>query len=413
MTIDTGIGTEPPHGTGRPGDVTPSNGDDPSTDDALSPSAELSHLAELPARTRERIAAGLHRTLDPRDPGPPTLLDLASNDYLGMHRRPEVLAAAARALDDHGLGSTGSRLVTGSTRAHDELENELARFMGFGSALTASSGYMANLAAVTSLAGRGDLIVSDGGSHASLIDACRLSRARVVVTPLGDLDAIDRALSDRPESRALVVSDAVYSTSGEIADVAALYSVARRHHAALLVDEAHGLGVVGPGGRGAIAEAGLSGAPDLVATVTLSKSLGAQGGAIVGPLHLREHLIDTARPIIFDTALAPPAAAGALASLRLLCDDPDLPAAALANARRLAEAWGVSAPPSAVVPVVLGDPRRAVAARDNLRARGVLVGVFRPPSVPPGGSLLRLTARADLTAAEIDRAAPRAGDVPD
>ncbi|MFC3849655.1 8-amino-7-oxononanoate synthase [Corynebacterium hansenii] len=371
-----------------------------------------SHLADLAELTRGRIEAGLHRTLAPRPPGPPELLDLASNDYLGMHDHPEVIAAASAALRDYGLGSTGSRLVTGATQVHDELEDALADFMGFGCALTASSGYMANLAAVTALAGRGDLVVSDGGSHASLIDACRLSRARVAVTPLGDVAAIEEALATRTEKRALVISDAVYSTSGDIADVRALHDVCREHGAALLVDEAHGLGVVGPGGRGAVAAAGLAGAPDLVVTVTLSKSLGAQGGAILGPPELRDHLIDSARPIIFDTALAPPAAAGALAALRLLRDDPSLPDAVLRNARLIAGAWGVDAPPSAVVPVILGDPGRAVAARDNLRARGVLVGVFRPPSVPPGGSRLRITARANLTAAELGRAAPRDGDVP-
>ena len=371
-----------------------------------------SHLAGLGELTRERIDAGLHRTLAPRRPGPPELLDLASNDYLGMHDHPAVIDAAAAALRGYGLGSTGSRLVTGATVAHDELEDELADFMGFGCALTASSGYPANLAAVTALAGRGDLIVSDGGSHASLIDACRLSRARVVVTPLGDVGAIEDALASRTESRALVISDAVYSTSGDIADVRALYAVARAHGAALLVDEAHGLGVAGPGGRGAVAAAELSGAPDLVVTVTLSKSLGAQGGAILGPPELRGHLIDAARPIIFDTALAPPAAAGALAALRLLRDDPSLTGSVLCNAEAIAAAWGVAAPPSAVVPVILGDPVRAVTARDNLRGRGVLVGVFRPPSVPPGGSRLRITARANLAPEELRRVAPRDGDVP-
>ena len=379
------------------------------------PDSPRSHLADLAAATRRRERAGLHRTLrsrPPRGAASESTLDLASNDYLGMHAHPRVVAAAAGALRDYGAGSTGSRLVTGSTELHDALEDTLADFMGFGSCLTASSGYMANLAAVTALAGRGDLIVSDGGSHASLIDACRLSRARVEVTPIGDIPAIERILADRPEERALVVSDAVYSTDGSIADVRGLHGAARRHGAALLVDEAHGLGVAGPGGRGAVAAAGLSGAPDIVVTATLSKSLGAQGGAILGPADLRPYLIDHARPIIFDTALAPAAAAGALAALDMLSDDPSLPARVLHNARLIAGAWDVPAPPSAVVPVILGDARRAVAARDNLLRRGVLVGVFRPPSVPEGTSRLRITARADLTDADIRRASPHPGDVP-
>ena len=203
------------------------------------PDSPRSHLADLAAATRRRERAGLHRTLrsrPPRGAASESTLDLASNDYLGMHAHPRVVAAAAGALRDYGAGSTGSRLVTGSTELHDALEDALADFMGFGSCLTASSGYMANLAAVTALAGRGDLIVSDGGSHASLIDACRLSRARVEVTPIGDIPAIERILADRPEERALVVSDAVYSTDGSIADVRGLHGAARRHGAALLVD---------------------------------------------------------------------------------------------------------------------------------------------------------------------------------
>lgn len=379
-------------------------------------------LGELGRIAEDRRARGLHRELLVRSPAdadtgaaggarPP--LDLASNDYLGLHDDPRVIAAATRALRAYGLGSTGSRLVTGATQVHDDLERELAAFMGHGSATVLSSGYMANLAAVTSLAGRGDLIVSDAGSHASLIDACRLSRARVVVTPRGDVEAVRAALAARDEPRALVVSDAVYSADGDIADVRALHAVACEHGAALLVDEAHALGVVGAGGRGAVHAAGLAGAPDLVVTVTLSKSLGSQGGAVLGPAELRAHVLNHARPAIFDTALAPASAAGALEALRILAADPGLPARVLANARALADAWGVAAPPSAVVPVVLGDPGRAVAARDALLARGVLVGVFRPPSVPAGGSRLRLTARANLSEEDLARAAPRPGDIPD
>lgn len=372
-------------------------------------------LAELDRIAARRRAAGLHRELRPRPPAgagqPP--LDLASNDYLGLHDDPRVTAAAARALRDYGLGATGSRLVTGATELHDELERELAGFLGLGSATVLSSGYLANLAAVTALAGRGDLIVSDAGCHASLIDACRLSRARVAVTPAGDPSAVAAALAGRAEARALVLVDAVQSADGAIADIAGLHRVCREHSALLLVDEAHALGVVGPGGRGAVAAAGLAGAPDLVVTLTLSKSLGAQGGAVAGPANLRDHILNHARAAIFDTALAPAAAAGALAALRILAAEPGLPGRALANARAIAAAWGVPATGSAVVPVVLGDPVRAVAARDNLADRGVHVGVFRPPSVPAGGSRLRFTARADLGEAELARAAPAPGDLPD
>lgn len=366
----------------------------------------ISPLWGLEGVRRERRKAGLDRQLRPRAPDD-TVLDLASNDYLGLHRDRRVIAAGAQALHDYGLGSTGSRLVTGATQIHDDLENALAEFLRFGSATVLSSGYMANLAAVTSLVGRGDHIISDATSHASLIDACRLSRAQVTVTAVGDLQAVEQALTTLPDaSRTLIVTDSVYSADGTVADIPGLYRLAREHGATLLVDEAHGLGVLGPGGRGAVAAAGLSGAEDLVVTVTLSKSLGSQGGAVLGPDLLRAHVLNHARPAIFDTALAPVAAAGALEALRILEAEPELASAVTENSRLIAQLWGVPAVPSAVVPVILGDPVRAVAARDELLARGVLVGVFRPPSVPEGTSRLRITARANLTSEQIQQARP-------
>lgn len=366
----------------------------------------ISPLWGLEGVRRERREAGLDRKLRPRTPDD-SVLDLASNDYLGLHRDPRVVAAGAQALHDYGLGSTGSRLVTGATDIHDHLEVALAEFLGFGSATVLSSGYMANLAAVTSLVGRGDHIISDAASHASLIDACRLSRAHVTVTPVGDLEAVKRALTTLPDaSRTLIITDSVYSADGTVADISGLYHLAHQHGATLLVDEAHGLGVLGPGGKGAVAQAGLSGADDVVVTVTLSKSLGSQGGAVLGPPLLRQHVLNHARQAIFDTALAPVAAAGALQALRILEDEPELATKVTENSRLIAQLWGVPEVPSAVVPVILGDPTRAVAARDELLARGVLVGVFRPPSVPEGTSRLRITARANLTPEQIQRARP-------
>lgn len=344
-------------------------------------------------------AAGLERTLDPGEPG---LLDLASNDYLGLARHPLVVEASAAAARRYGAGATGSRLVTGTTDLHLALEDRLAGFLRAESALVLSSGYLANLAAVTVLAGPGTLVVSDAANHASLIDACRLSRATVRVVPHGDLAAVD-VLLDSHEGRAVVVTDAVLSVDGSLAPLAGLHEVARRHGALLLVDEAHGLGVVGPGGRGACALLGIDGEPDVVRTVTLSKSLGSQGGAVVGPALLRDHLVDTARAFIFDTGLAPAAAGAALAALDLVT--PDRLAALQVAGASLADGLGLTATPGAVVQVPVGDAHRAVAARDACRAAGVRVGCFRPPSVPAGGSCLRLTARADLTAADVSRAA--------
>ncbi|MXP21165.1 aminotransferase class I/II-fold pyridoxal phosphate-dependent enzyme [Gordonia sp. HNM0687] len=366
----------------------------------------LGWLAEEAARLR---AAGLHREPVVRRTDSP-MVDLASNDYLGLCAHPDVIAGGQAALAHWGAGATASRLVVGTTEAHVELENDLADFLGFPSALAFSSGYLANVGAITALAGRGDLIVSDTGTHASLIDGCRLSRARVVVTDRGDHRAVREALRARTEQRALVVTDSVYSIDGEPAPIAELHAVARECGAALLVDEAHALGVRGPGGRGLIAELGLSGAPDLIMTTVLSKSMGAQGGVVLGPDQLRSHLVDRARTFIFDTGLAPAAVGAAHAALRLLRADPAMPVRLRDNAARLARAIGAPPPAAAVVSLIVGDPHAAVAAAGHCREQGVLVGCFRPPSVPVGTSRLRLTVRADLDDATIDRVAQVVSD---
>ncbi len=212
-------------------------------------------LDRLRTAAAEREAAGLRRSLRPRTPDHDGLLDLASNDYLGLSRDERLVEAAVRATREWGAGSTGSRLVTGSTRLHAELEDRLAAFTGAAGALVFSSGYLANLAAVAAL-GRGGLIVSDAGNHASIVDACRLSRSRVVVTPHGDAEAVDKALAERAEEHALVVTDAVFSVDGDLAPLRALHEAAVRHGALLVVDEAHALGVVGDHGRGAVHAAG-------------------------------------------------------------------------------------------------------------------------------------------------------------
>ncbi|HEV2782921.1 MAG TPA: 8-amino-7-oxononanoate synthase [Actinophytocola sp.] len=362
----------------------------------------------LDDRAAERRAAGLTRQLRPRR-ADSDLLDLASNDYLGLARDKRISGAAAAATLRWGAGATGSRLVTGSTDLHGELEQELARFCGTQAALVFSSGFTANLAAVTALSGRGSAIVTDAYIHASLIDGCRLSRADVAVAGHVDLAATGHALATRRHERALVVTESVFSVDGDLAPLGALLEVCRSHGAALVVDDAHALGVRGPGGRGAMAEAGVIGEPDVVTTLTLSKSLGAQGGAVLGPRRVIKHLVDTARSFIFDTGLAPGSAAAALAALAVLRDEPDRPARARHAADALASglrAAGltVSAPTAAVVSVRAPSPEAAVTWAADCRTAGVWVGCFRPPSVPDQISRLRLTARADLTDTELERA---------
>ena len=367
----------------------------------MNPRSDTSPLAWLDDVESRRRQAGLRRSLRTRTAGVGEV-DLASNDYLSLSRHPEVVEAGVAALRTWGAGSTGSRLVTGNTELHEEFESALAAFVGAPTALVFSSGYTANLGAVCSLSGPGSLVVSDAGAHASLVDACRLSRARVVVVPHRDTRAVAAALSARDEERALVVTDSVFSTDGALAPLNELHEICRAHRALLLVDEAHGLGVRGAGGRGLLHEAGLAGAPDVVMTTTLSKALGSQGGAVLGSEMVRDHLIDTARTFIFDTGLAPAAVGAAAAALRILAAEPERVRAVLDNAATLAEICGVAGKPqSAVVSVVLGEPDRAVAAAAACLRAGVRVGCFRPPSVAPGTSRLRLTARASLTAEEL------------
>lgn len=365
---------------------------------------DLSPLAWLADVETRRRQAGLRRELRTR-PAVATELDLASNDYLGLSQHPQVLEGGIEALRTWGAGAGGSRLVTGNTELHEGFEAALAAFVGAESALVFSSGYTANLGAVVALSGPGSLLVSDALTHASLVDACRLSRAQVTVTPHRDVEAVEAALSSRTEQRAVVLTESVFSADGVLAPLRELHAVCRRHGALLLVDEAHGLGVRGPGGQGLLYEAGLAGAPDVVMTTTLSKALGSQGGVVLGPEPIRAHLIDAARPFIFDTGLAPAAVGAAWAALRVLIAEPQRAQAVLDHAAELARISGDSTvPDSAVVSVILGEPEVAVAAAAACLDRGVRVGCFRPPTVPEGTSRLRLTARASLTADEMDLA---------
>jgi len=383
-------------------------------------------IARLREAAAGREAAGLRRTLVPRAPQD-DLIDLASNDYLGLAGHPALAGAAAEAASTHGTGATGSRLVTGTTTLHAELERELAGFTG-APALVFSSGYLANLSLVTALAKTlGDvLIVSDELNHASLIDACRLSRTggrpgpdgrsagagwpgkhlrrdiETVITPHLDAAAVRKTLATRDREHALVVTDAVFSVGGELAPLEDLHAAVAEHSALLLIDEAHSFGVLGDGGRGAAEQAGIAGADAVIRSVTLSKSLAGQGGAVLGHEAVLATLIDVGRGFIFDTGLAPPSVAAARAALRLIRADPGLGERARANTRRLAAlardaGLTTTVPDAAVVSVILGEPDVAMRAREIAAEHGVRAGCFRPPAVPPGEACLRLTGKATLT----------------
>jgi 8-amino-7-oxononanoate synthase len=358
----------------------------------------------LQERAEQRTAAGLRRRLRPH-PADSTLLDLAGNDYLGLSRHPEVIAAGIAALQTWGAGSTGSRLVSGSTELHSELEVALADHTGAAAGLVFSSGYTANLGALTALAGPGTLVLSDERNHASIVDACRLSRAEIAITPHADPEAVEKVLAARPAGmRAVIVTDSVFSADGDLAPLAELSEVALRAGAAMLVDEAHALGALGPDGAGAVAAAGLAGAPHIVQTITLSKALGSQGGAVLGPAAVIAHLVDTARTFIFDTGLAPASAGSALGALGVLRREPWRAARVRTIAKEIAAALQAPSPASAVVSVIIGEPERAFQAAAACERDGILVGCFRPPSVPEGTSRLRVATRADLTDGEVQRA---------
>jgi 8-amino-7-oxononanoate synthase len=367
------------------------------------PAAWLDALDRDAVRRRQ---AGLRRELRPRAAGD-GVVDLAGNDYLGLSRHPAVLAAAGEALTRYGLGATGSRLVRGSTEVHAALEARLAGLLGTGGALVYSSGYLANVGAVRALAGPGTLLVSDAYNHASIVDGCRGSRAEVVVAPHADVAAIERALAGRGGRRAVVVTESVFSVDGDLAPLADLHAACRRRGALLLVDDAHAVGVLGPSGAGAAAAAGLTGEPDVVVTMTLSKAFGAAGGVVAGPAALVAGLVDTGRTFIYDTALPPAVAAGALAALDLVRDGEDLRAelsdrAALVGKRLVGHQ--VSEPAAGVVSVAVATPAQALAWADDCRRRGVAVGCFRPPSTPDGRSRLRLTINVGVPRAVFENA---------
>ena len=364
-------------------------------------------LAQRAELRRER---GTVRTDPVLRSGDLPLLDLASNDYLGLACDPRVVAAAHEALDRYGASASASRLVTGTLPVHHHLEAALCDLTGQPSALVFSTGYAANLGALTALSGQGAQILLDAHAHASLHDAARMSRMPHDTFAHNDPATLDVALRARRGHRLIVAVESIYSVLGDRAPLVDLVEVCARHDALLVVDEAHGIGVAGDG-RGLLFELGLVGAPDVVVTATLSKSLGSQGGAVLGAEAIRDHLLNTARPFIFDTGLAPAAAGAARAAAEIVATDASLAASVRSNAATISDICGIRASSGAVQSIPMPSPDAAVAACLELRARGVLVGCFRPPSVPDGVSRLRVTARADLATPDVAEAARLVAEV--
>ncbi|MEV8149805.1 8-amino-7-oxononanoate synthase [Arthrobacter sp. NPDC080073] len=376
-----------------------------------------SMTAWLEQQAAVRARRGLVRTPTTRVGEDPEV-DLASNDYLGLATDPRLAEAAREAIGRWGTGATSSRLVAGTTALHLELESGLAELTGMESALVFSSGYLANLGVTTALGSPGTLIVADEHCHASLLDGFRLSRSKVETVPHNDLGATGHQLRTRSEPRALIAVESIYSVFGDAAPLPQLLALAEEHDAMLLVDEAHSLGVAGHGefqGFGSVAGTDLAGHPNVVLTATLSKSLGSQGGAVLGSPPLREHLVNRARSFIFDTGLAPSSAAAALAAVGIIRAEPWRAAAVHRNAASLTaglahflQRRGTADEPfqqaGAVQSIPMPSAAAAFAASQAAHRAGVRIGCFRPPSVPDGVSRLRLTARATLTPHDIDYA---------
>lgn len=357
--------------------------------------------AWLGQHRRDRTEAGLERDLHPRS-ADSSWIDLAGNDYLGLSRDPRVTTAAAQATLTWGAGAGASRLVTGTLRIHAELEQALAAFSGRQAALVFSTGYQANLATVTALSDPDTLIVSDAHVHASLVDGCRLARhGGLRIAAHNDITQVRAALRERTQRRAIILVESVYSVLGDASPLADLAEAADEFDAVLIVDEAHALGVSGIHGRGLVHAAGLAGHRNVIVTGTLSKALGSQGGVVLASAGVIEHLVNSARPFIYDTGLAPGATGGALAAIQIVAAEPELGQRARSNAAQLATALDLAAPAGCVVSVAMASAELALRAQADLAADGFAVGCFRPPSVPDGVSRIRLTASAGLTDADL------------
>ena len=357
----------------------------------------LSELEERNLRrSLRRVSAreGVRACLEGR-----SALVLGSNSYLGLERDPRVRAAAKAALAEWGTGSTGSRLTTGCLQIHAALESEVADWLGTEAAVLFGSGYLANVGVIPALTGRGDLVLSDELNHASLIDGCRLSRAERRVYRHGDADHARELLADREKfRRCMIVTDGVFSMDGDLAPLGELCALAQERDAWMMVDDAHGVGVLGATGGGSVE---LLGVEDRVAVRmgTLSKALGAEGAIVAGSRALADLLRNRARSFIYSTAPSPASVAAAREAVAIVREEPER----LATLRERADFWreglrrlgfAVVDGVTPIVPIILGDAELTVRFAECLEAEGVWVTPIRPPTVPEGASRLRATVSA-------------------
>jgi len=366
------------------------------------------------AKLAELAERGILRRIETSERGPHQevlrggrrLVSFSDNDYLGLSHDPRVKRAAAEAVERYGAGAGASRLITGTTPLYDALEARLAAFKGHEAAVVFGSGYLANLGAVPVLAGRGDLLLVDRLAHACLFAGAQLAQssgAKLRPFRHNDLAQLEHLLERHrgDHARALILTDGVFSMDGDQAPLAALSALAARFDAWLFVDDAHGLGVLG-GGRGTAAEQGVKLETGMG---TLSKALGSYGGYVTGPQAVIDLIKSRARSLIYTTGLPPAALGAALAALYILEAEPERSTRPRALATRFCKALGLPAPESAVVPLILGAPAKALEAQVALEAAGFLVVAIRPPTVPQGTARLRLSFCADHREADVDRLA--------
>lgn len=334
---------------------------------------------------------------------------LASNSYLDLANIPELKQVMAQAVLDWGTGSGGARLTTGNKTPHDELENELAKFKGEEAAITFNTGYMANVGTISALCGKSDIIFSDALNHASIIDGIRLSRATCVVYKHNDMTDLERAIQENATNqKMLIVTDAVFSMDGDLANLPELLRIAHTYNCLLMIDEAHATGVIGRTGRGLAEHYGCEHAD--VTVGTLSKAIACEGGFVAGKKQLIEFLKNKSRSFIFTTAMSPAMAAGALRNLRFLESHPERVQQLQENVKFFCEALqreGLNVPqsPSAIIPVIIGDEAAALNASAKLLERGYVIPAIRYPTVAKGQARLRASLMATHTHEELERAA--------
>jgi 8-amino-7-oxononanoate synthase len=361
--------------------------------------------------------AGLYRKLRrvESDQGPTLLLDgrevinFSSNNYLGLANHPALREAAKMAIDRYGCGSGASRLISGNMTLHEELEAKIAELKGTETALVFNSGFQANTGILSTLVGEGDVILSDALNHASIIDGCRLSRAKVGIYVHCNMDQLERGLKDAPSNaRKLIVTESLFSMDGDEAPLADIVNLAEKHGAMLMVDEAHATGVYEPNGAGLVAKLGL-GDRVLIQMGTLGKGLGSFGAYIAGSKELRELLINRCRSFIFTTSLPPAVMAMGIAAIDLIDKEPERRQSLWNNCQLLqaglkALGYSLGTSQSQILPLMIGDATQCMELSEELLQRGIFAQGIRPPTVPPGTSRLRITLMATHTREQIDQA---------